>query len=80
VDVWGLNLASSPNYSSSLSSARQPYVGPGLPQKLLPAKVSGYCFFRFRDKIFSIVGLSAPRPTPGYTGGPMFSVRVVSLS
>jgi hypothetical protein len=26
------------------------------------------------------VGLSAPRPTPRYPGGPMFSVRVVSLS
>jgi hypothetical protein len=26
------------------------------------------------------VGLSAPRPTPGSLGGPMFPVRVVSLS
>jgi hypothetical protein len=31
-------------------------------------------------RVFSRVGLSAPRPTPGYPGGPMFSVRVVSLS
>jgi hypothetical protein len=31
-------------------------------------------------KIFSRVGLSAPHPTPGYPGGPMFSVSVVSLS
>jgi hypothetical protein len=30
--------------------------------------------------VFSMVGLSAPRPTPGYPGGPMLSVRVVSLS
>jgi hypothetical protein len=31
-------------------------VGPGLPQKLLPAEVSGYCFFRFHDKpdIFTV--------------------------
>jgi hypothetical protein len=27
--------------------------------------------------VFSRVGLSAPRPTPGYPGGSMFSVRVV---
>jgi hypothetical protein len=39
-------------FSSSSSLARQPYVDPGLPQKLLPAKVSGYCFFRFCDKSF----------------------------
>jgi hypothetical protein len=38
------------NLSSSSSLARQPYVGPGLPQKRFPAKVSGYCFFRLRDK------------------------------
>jgi hypothetical protein len=34
----------------------------------------------FVTRIFSRVGLSTPRPTPGYPGGPMFSVRVVSLS
>jgi hypothetical protein len=34
----------------------------------------------FVTRVFSGVGLSAPRPTPGYPGGPMFSVRVVSLS
>jgi hypothetical protein len=64
----------------SSSLARQPYVGPGLPQKLLPAEVSSYYFFRFRDKSLFQGGLSAPRPTPGYPGGPMFYVRVVSLS
>jgi hypothetical protein len=31
-------------------------------------------------RVFSRVGSSAPRPTPDYPGGPMFSVRVVSLS
>jgi hypothetical protein len=31
-------------------------------------------------RVFSRVGLSAPRPTPSYPGGPKFSVRVVSLS
>jgi hypothetical protein len=31
-------------------------------------------------QVFSRVGLSAPRPTPDYPGGPMFSVRFVSLS
>jgi hypothetical protein len=48
-------LGQGPQYaypSSSSSLAWQPYVGPGLPQKLLPAEVSGYCFFRFRDKSF----------------------------
>jgi hypothetical protein len=34
----------------------------------------------FVTRVFSTVGLSAPRPTPGYPGGPMFSVRVVSHS
>jgi hypothetical protein len=29
---------------------------------------------------FSRVGLSVPRPNPGYPGGPMFSVRVVCLT
>jgi hypothetical protein len=52
------------------------YVGPGLPQKLLPAEVPAIASSDF----FSTVGLSAPCPTPGYPGGRMFSVRVVSLS
>jgi hypothetical protein len=34
----------------------------------------------FVTRVFPRVGLSAPRRTPGYTGRPMFSVRVVSLS
>jgi hypothetical protein len=34
----------------------------------------------FVTRVFSRVGLSAPRPTSGHPGGPMFSVRVVSLS
>jgi hypothetical protein len=36
--------------SSSSSLAQQPYAGPDLPQKLLPAEITGYYFFRFRDK------------------------------
>jgi hypothetical protein len=51
-----------PSSSSSSSSARQPYVGPGLPQKLLPAEVSGYCFFRFRDKSLFQGGVVSPTP------------------
>jgi hypothetical protein len=50
--------------SSSLSLARQPCVGPDLPQKLLSAKVSGYCFFRFRDKSLLQGGLVSPTPNP----------------
>jgi hypothetical protein len=34
----------------------------------------------FVTRMFSRVGLSALRPSPGYSGGPIFSVRVVSLS
>jgi hypothetical protein len=49
---------------SSSSLARQPYVGPGLPQKLLPAEVSGYCFFRFGDKSLFQVGVVSPTPNP----------------
>jgi hypothetical protein len=47
---------------SSSSLARQPYVGPGLPQKLLTDKVSDYCFFRFRDK--SLFQGEVVSPTP----------------
>jgi hypothetical protein len=65
---------------ASPSLAREPCVCPGLPQKLLPAEVSGYCFFRFRDKILFQGGLSAKRPIRSYLGGLMFPVRVVSLS
>jgi hypothetical protein len=43
-------------------------------------KCLAIAFSDFVTTIFSRVGLSAPRPTPGYPGGPMFSVRVVSLS
>jgi hypothetical protein len=39
-----------------------------------------FCFYRFRDNFFSRLGSSAPRPTLGYPGGQVFSVRVVSLS
>jgi hypothetical protein len=55
---------------------RQPYVGPGLPQKLLPAEVSGYCFFRLRDKSFFQGGLSAPRPTSKRT--PHFTITNIN--
>jgi hypothetical protein len=34
----------------------------------------------FMTRVFSRVGLLAPLPTPSYPGGPMFPVRVVSLS
>jgi hypothetical protein len=50
--------------SSSSSLARQPYVSSGLPQKLLLAKVSGYCFFRFRDKSLFQGGVVSPTPNP----------------
>jgi hypothetical protein len=33
----------------------------------------------FVTRVFSRVELSAPHPTPGYPGGSMFSVSVVSL-
>jgi hypothetical protein len=66
--------------SLSSSSARQPYVGPGLRQKLLSAKVSGYCFFRFRDKSLFKGGVDSPTPNPRSPRGPIFSVRVVTLS
>jgi hypothetical protein len=49
-------------FISSSSSARQPYVGPGLPQKLLPAEVSGCCFFRFRDKSLLQGGVVSTTP------------------
>jgi hypothetical protein len=39
-----------------------------------------YIFFTFRDKSLSQGGFVSPKPNAGYPGGPMFSVRVVSLS
>jgi hypothetical protein len=66
--------------SSSSSWARQPYVGPGLPQKLVQIKYPAIASSDFATRVFSRVGLSAPHPTPGYPGGPMFSLRVVSLN
>jgi hypothetical protein len=50
--------------SSSSSLARQPYVGPGLPQKFLPAEVSGYCFFRFCNKSLLQGAVVSPTPNP----------------
>jgi hypothetical protein len=61
---------------SSSSLARQPYMDPWLPQKLLPTKVSGYCFFRFRDKSLSQGGVVSPTPTPRLSWKVNFSVRV----
>jgi hypothetical protein len=49
---------------SSSSLARQPYVDPGLPQKLLPAEVSGYCLFRFRGNSFFQGGAVSTAPNP----------------
>jgi hypothetical protein len=46
----------------SSSLARQPYVDPGLPQKLLSAEVSGCCFFRFHDKSLFQGGVVSPMP------------------
>jgi hypothetical protein len=50
--------------SSSSSLARQPYVHPGLLQKLLPAEVSSYCFFRLRDKNLFQGGVVTTTPNP----------------
>jgi hypothetical protein len=60
VTVFTHEVKSSP--SSSL--ALQPYVGLDLSKKLLPAKVSGYCFFRFRDKSLFQGGVVSPTPNP----------------
>jgi hypothetical protein len=54
---FGLFISTSP-------LARQPYVGPGLPQKLLPAEVPGCCFFRFRDKSIFQGGVVSPTSNP----------------
>jgi hypothetical protein len=48
----------------SSSLARQHYVGHGFPKKLLPAEVSGYCFFTFRDKSIFQGGVFSPTPNP----------------
>jgi hypothetical protein len=56
--------------SSSSSSALQPGVGFGLP----------YYLEGFVTMIVLQGGVAKPTPTPSYFEGPMFSVRVVSLS
>jgi hypothetical protein len=58
------HLPSSCSLSSSSSLARQLYVGPGLSQKLLPAKVSVCCFFRFRDNRLFQGEVVSPTPNP----------------
>jgi hypothetical protein len=74
-DTWLLVHSS----SSSSSLARQPYVGPGLPQKLLPAKYLANAFSDFVTRVSS-VGLSAPRPTLGYPGGPLVLYLVLIIA
>jgi predicted glycosyl hydrolase (DUF1957 family) len=43
-------------------------------------KYPAIAFSDFVTRVFSRVGLSTPHSTPGYSGGPMFSVMVVSFS
>jgi hypothetical protein len=50
--------------SSSSSSARQPYVGPGLPQKLLPAKDPAIASSDFETRVFFQDGVVSPTPNP----------------
>jgi hypothetical protein len=57
-----------------------PTRGPGLPHNFCQLKYPAIASSYFVTRVFSWVGLSAPRPTPCYPGGPMFSVRVVSPS
>jgi hypothetical protein len=67
-------------YPSS-SSARQPYVWAlAFLISFCQPKNTAIASSDFVTKVFSWVGSSAPRPSPGYPGGPMFSVRVISLS
>jgi hypothetical protein len=54
-------------------------VGPGLPQKLLPAEVSGYCFFRFRDKSLFQGGLVSPTPDRHFAWLKYFTYRLVPI-
>jgi hypothetical protein len=39
-------------------------LGPGLPQKLLPAEVSSYCFVRFHDKSLFQGAVVSTTPNP----------------
>jgi hypothetical protein len=43
-------------------------------------KYPAIAFSNLVTRAFSRVGLSAPRPTPGYPEEPVFSVNVVSVS
>jgi hypothetical protein len=45
-----------------------------------PLKYLAIASSDFVGRVFSRVGLSAPHPTTSYPGGPIFSIRVVSLS
>jgi hypothetical protein len=64
--------------SSSSSLARQPYVA--FFRSFCQLKYPTIASSDFMTRVFSRVELLATRPTPCSPGGPMFSVRVVSLS
>jgi hypothetical protein len=66
--------------TSSSSLAQKPYVGLAFLRSFCQLKCLATASSDFVTRVFSRVGLSAPRPTPGYPGGPMFSVRVLSFS
>jgi hypothetical protein len=59
-----MSSSSSSSLLSLSSLVWQPCVGPGLPQKLLPAEVSSYCFFRFHNKSLFQGGLVSPTHKP----------------
>jgi hypothetical protein len=56
---------------SSSSLARQPYVGPGLPQKLLPAEVSS-CSSNFVTRVFQGGVVSPHAQAPAVMEGRCF--------
>jgi hypothetical protein len=68
---YTVSIAFLPMVNSS-SLARQPYVSPDLPQKLLPAEVSAIVSSDFVTSVFSRVGLSAPLTNPAILEGQYF--------
>jgi hypothetical protein len=68
---YTVSIAFLPTVNSS-SLARQPYVSPDLPQKLLPAEVSAIVSSDFVTSVFSRVGLSASLTNPAILEGQCF--------
>jgi hypothetical protein len=79
LDIDSVEISKWKNYTIIIIIGSTALCGPW-PFSGASASRPADAFSVFVTFYFSWVELSAPRPTPSDPGGPMFSVRVVSLS